>query len=89
MGKESLQTLPLTSQESEEPPASVFTGAEPITGETGYGAQEELKPAGDMGTEDMEVTTSEVASTVGDLMSASSQDTVIIHVSEDKVRSIE
>ena len=32
------QTSPLTSQESEELPVSVLVGAEPTTGETGYGA---------------------------------------------------
>ena len=77
-GEESLQTSPPTSQELEELPVSVLTGAEPATGKTGYGAWEELKPAGDMGTEDMEVAISKVASTIGDLTPTSSQDAVII-----------
>ena len=51
-GEESSEMLPLTSQESEEPLASVYAGAELITMVTGYGAWEELKPAGDIGTEE-------------------------------------
>ena len=83
-GEESSQMSLLTLQELEEPLASVFAGAEPATSETRYGAQEELKTAKDTGTEDMEVAMSEVASTVGDLMPMSSQDAVIIHISEER-----
>ena len=88
VGGESLQASLLTSQESEETPASVLTGAESTTGETGYGAWEELKPAMDMGPEDMEVAMGEVALTMGDLTPMSSQDAVIIHAPEDEVRSL-
>ena len=72
----------------EESPASVLTGAEPATGETGYGAQEKLRPAGGMGTEDMEVAISKTAPTTGDLTPVSSQDTVIVHSTEEEVRSL-
>ena len=88
-GEESSQMSLPTSQGSEELPASVLTGAEPTTRETKYGAQEEVKPARNTGTEDMEVTLSKAASTMGDLMLVSSQDAVIIHIPEDKVRSLE
>ena len=87
-GEESLQMSLLTSQEFEEPPVSVLSGAEPATGETGYGAWEELKPAKDAGTEDIEVAISKVASTMGDLTPASSQDAVSIHTPEEEVRSL-
>ena len=80
---------PVTSQESEEPSVSVLAGAEPTTRETGYGAAEELNPAGDMGIEDVEVAISKVASTMGDLTPMSSQDAVIINASEDEMRSLE
>ena len=87
-GEELLQTSPPTLQELEEPPASVLTGAEPTTRETKYGVSEEVKLAGDMGTEDMEVTLSEVASTAGNLRPTSSQDAVIIHAPKVEVRSL-
>ena len=43
-GEESSQMSPLTLQESEEATVGISTEAEPATGVTGYGAQEEIKP---------------------------------------------
>ena len=91
-GEESSQTSPLASQESEEVPMSVSAEAEPTTNVTRYRAQEEIKLTGDMSTEDMEVVMSKaamskVASTAGGIMPMSSQDVVIVHVSEEEVRS--
>ena len=67
---------------------SPLTRPGPTTGETKYGVLEEVKPAGDMGTEDMEVTLSEAALTAGNLTPMSSQDAVIIYAPGHEVKSL-
>ena len=66
-GKESSQTLQPTLQELVEPPVGELAGVEPSTGGTEHKAPEEAKPADNTGTEDMEVTLSEAASTTGNI----------------------
>ena len=78
-GKEMLQMLSPTSQESEDPQVSELTGGEPSRGEAGLGAPEEMKPVNDTGMEDMEVALGEAISTVGDLTPMLSQNTVKVH----------
>ena len=87
--KESLQQSVPTSQESEPPLPNDPTGAEPSKVEAKHGAQEEVKKAGDTGIQDMEVTGSEVASAVGNLLPMSSQDDVLVHTPKDELRSLD
>ena len=87
-GEESSQASVLTLQESEEPPVSALTGAGPATGEAGCEAQDELKAASEMCTEDMEVALSKAVSAIGGLTPTSSQDVVIIHTTEEEVRNL-
>ena len=87
-GEESSQSSLLTSQES-EPLVSALPRAGPAIGEARRGAQDELKAASEMCAEDMEVALSEVALAVGGLTPMSSQDTVIIHTTEEEVRSLD
>ena len=59
LDKVTTQMSPSTLKEPEEPTASRLTGAGLAAREAKSGTQEQVKPAGDVDTEDMEVTLSE------------------------------
>ena len=84
--EESLQLSVPTSQESEPSTQNHPMGAELLKVKAEVGAQEE---AGIVCIVDMDVTRSKATSATEELPPASSQDNVIIHTTEDKLRSLE
>ena len=83
--KESSQLSTLTSQESEPPAQNLPVGAEPPKVKAEVGAQEE---AGSACIEDMDMTRSEATSTTDELPPTSCQDDVIVHTTEEELRSL-
>ena len=77
--------LLITWQESEEPQVRELIVA---VGQTEHDASEEVKPANDMGTKDMEVTLSQAASTMISHLQAARM-VSLSTPPEDEVRNIE